>query len=153
MTKHIKAVAIALACSMLLSGCVSTVANTGKRIFQRFEFGNDGRGEVNDVKIQYGDLLIPTGTHRRYWPNHLTGFSETLTIPVPDTADVHWVSADGAAHDATVPVRKFVRNSSCFHGFRFFFADDRLDAYVLSRTGDCRDMQQVESALVFSTVN
>lgn len=134
------------------SGCVSAGISEGKSMFQRFEFGNDGRGEVRAVKVRYGDFVIPSGTaNSDYKPSHLVAFSETLTIPIPDAAEIHWISADGKSHEANAPMGSFVGNPACFHGFRFFFADDRVDIYVLNRKGDCRQMQGIERTLVFSS--
>lgn len=133
-------------------GCVRAEMAMSGKVFQMFEFGNDGKGEVHDVRIQYGSFVIPTGTaNSDYKPSHMMAVSESLTVPIPESAKIHWISADSKVHDITAPIRSFVENPQCFYGFRFFFVDEHVDIYVLNRTGDCSRLQGVERTKVFSS--
>lgn len=140
------------AAALLAAGCVRAEGVMSGKVFQRFEFGNDGQGEVRFVKVQYGKFVIPTGTaNSDYKPSHMVAVSESLVIPIPETAEVSWISENGKQHDVTAPIRSFVDSPSCFHGFRFFFVDNHVDIYVLNRTGDCSRLQGVERTKVFSS--
>lgn len=138
--------------AMLTVGCVRAEMAMSGKVLQMFEFGNDGKGEVHDVRIQYGNFVIPTGTaNSDYKPSHMIAVSEDLTVPIPESAEIHWISADSKVHDITAPIRSFVENPPCFYGFRFFFVDDHVDVYVLNRTGDCSRLQGIERTKVFSS--
>lgn len=146
-----RAVTIA-ALTLAAAGCVhAEIAMSGK-VSQIFEFGNDGHGIVRDVKVHYGSLVIPSGTaHSEFDPNHMTPVSEAWDAVIPESAEIHWVSAGGSAHDVTAPIRSFVLKPSCFDGFRFMFVDDHVDLYIINRKGDCTKLFDVETTKVFSS--
>lgn len=149
--KCVQAVGL-MALLMMSSSCAQAELAMDRAVFQRFEFGNDGHEAVHGVKIHYGRIVIPSGTaNGDYEPSHMTAVSESQTVPVPESADVRWISGDGREHDVTIPIRSLVDNPSCFHGFRFFFVDDHIDIYMLSRKRDCSHIVEIERTKVYSS--
>ena len=142
---------VAVVAAFLLAGCVSAETNMVGGVFQRFEFGNDGEGIVRNVRIMYDNLEFPTTVQKDFGPDHVVVFSESLEIPVPESAELHWTEANGKQHNVYAPIRSMVKNPACFHGFRFFFVDDHVDIYILNRKGDCKHMQGVDTTKVFSS--
>lgn len=125
---------------------------TTEPVFQRIEVGNDGVGVVQNVVISYGTLTVPAGSmHRTLSPSHMPVISESWTISVPENVAIHWTSADGKPHEAVAPVRDFIRDAGCFHGFQFFFVDDHVDIYLLTRKYDCSKLLDVEKIKVYSS--
>jgi len=50
-------------------------------------------------------------------------------------------------------MRSFIQDAACFHGFQFFFVDDHVDIYLVSRKYDCSKLLDVEKTKVFSSAN
>ncbi|HZR34417.1 MAG TPA: hypothetical protein VFA75_03500 [Nevskia sp.] len=143
---------LAVACVSV--ACAEREATTPKPVFQRLEVGNDGVGVVQNVVIAYGALTVPAGTmHRTFSPSHMPVVSESWTISVPERVAISWTSADGQSHDVVAPMRSFIQDAACFHGFQFFFVDDHVDIYLVSRKYDCSKLLDVEKTKVFSSAN
>lgn len=135
---------------LLGSLCAMGGPMRNERVFQAFEFGNYGQGSVTGVEIAYGPITIPRGTaHRDYEPVHRVLTRETEVISVPESAAIRWTSADGQHHEVTAPMRSFIQDASCFHGFRFQFVDDHVDVYLISRVGDCAKLLNTKLTKVF----
>ena len=133
-------------------GCARAEMSMSGKTTQTFEFGNDGQGVIADPRIQYGKFIIPSRTgNNKFSPNHAATYSEGMTVPVPQTAEIRWTSADGKMHTVNAPIGKFVANSECFYGFRFMFVDDHVDVYIINRTIDCGRFLNIERTKVFSS--
>jgi hypothetical protein len=119
--------------------------------FQAFVLENKGASVVHDVAIKYGQFVVPTeGSSRRTIPpNRIATSHESAAVPVPNSASVHWVSSDGQAHDATVPVRALIENWKTFQGFKFSFSDDHLAVSRLDQTGEAANFTPLGFTLVF----
>ena len=134
------------------AACAWAGTMTTEPVFHNLEFGNDGKGVVRDVAVTYGDIRVPAGNaHKVFGPNHMATVTEVRTLPVPENATIEWSSADGQHHEATAPMRSLIQDPNCFHGFRFFFVDDHVDIYLLSRKHDCSKVLDVGRTKVYTT--
>jgi hypothetical protein len=121
-----------LACTGAFGMSLNKAFDEGR--FQRISVGNDGQGEVRDFKIVYGDFVIPHGTNfEKIGPIHGVARSESQNISIPEVASVSWHSADGKFHEISVPIQNLIEDLPSFYGFKFYFVDDHLDVYLLSR--------------------
>ena len=136
-----------LAC--LAAICAQAATMTTEPLYQRFEFRNDGQSAVTGVTVVYGAATLPRGGRPRDFPYHMLTLSESEVVPVPDSATIRWTSADGQHHEIVAPVRKFIDNIACFHGFRFVFVNDHVDIYLLKRKYDCTKLLDLEQIKVY----
>ena len=136
-----------LACLAVI--CAQAATMTTKPLFQRFEFVNGGQGAVNGVEVIYGAATLPRGGRPRNFPQDMLTLSDSEVVPVPDSATIRWTLADGQHHEIVAPVRKFIDNIACFHGFRFVFVNDHVDIYLLKRKYDCTKLLDLEQIKVY----
>jgi len=127
----------ALLVATWMAGCATNPVD-GPRP-QGVDLLNDGTGSVKDVQVRYGTQDFPPGgapgvvlAPTRTGP----GVQHEATVPIPETAHVHWVSLDGQRHDVAVPIGPLVADRALFRGVRFSFVDDRLDvSFAYEREG------------------
>jgi hypothetical protein len=132
----------------LAAMCAQCTTMTTRPVYQRFEFRNGGRG-VNDVEVVYGAVTLPRGGRPRSFPYQMLTLSESEVVPIPDTATIRWTSADGLHNEIVAPVRTFIDDIRCFHGFEFRFVDDQLEIYRLKRMYDCTKLLDLERIKVY----
>ena len=137
----------ALACLGVI--CAQAAPMTTKPIYQSFEFVNNGQGAVSGVEVIYGSVALPRGVANKNFPSHMIPMTESEVVPVPDTATIRWFSADGQRHEVVAPVRSFIHDAACFHGFRFLFVDDHVDIYLVRRMYDCTKLLDLERIKVY----
>jgi hypothetical protein len=137
-----------------LSSCARIAIESKSPFYQTLEFGNDGSEKVTGINVRYGERDFPSWTaSSELPPNHRVMKSESGNFVLPDFAEIVWIAADGKSHRATAPIRSFVHDPSCFHGFRFFFVDHHIDIYLITRRYDCSKMIDVAREKVFSSAN
>lgn len=136
--------------SMVVS-CAGADGISGGARFQSFDFGNDGVGNITGGRIQYGRIKLPTGRDFDNPPLHRTTFSETITIPVPETALITWRSQDGHSYAVDAPIRSLIRDPGIFYGFKFYFVDDHVDIYLTERINNPGPYLDVKYTKIYSS--
>lgn len=98
--------ATAIAFLLVLGGCEAMSAGLNQTYFQSIACGNEGKGVIDKVSIQYGKHQIIGGPAReRYLPIHGVYGYTSLTSVIPDKTELYWVSADGVAHTESIPTK------------------------------------------------
>lgn len=126
-------------------------------IFQSFDLQNDGAHTVTDVKIQYGDYVLPIGFQSpivsvpRF--KGLSGFHQTASVLVPETAKIHWKSFDNKVHDVEVPIRSLIMDWNTFHGFKFTFIDDHVELSIANHLEKPPPYGTLEYTKAYSSVD
>jgi len=136
--------------ALLSAICAEAAPMTAEPVFQSFQFGNRGQGVVQDVEILYGGRTLPRGVmNKTFKPSEWKLLSEAEVVPIPDEATIRWTSADGQHHQVVAPVRSFIKDAACFHGFQFVFIDDHVDIYLVQRKYDCTKILELEHTKVY----
>jgi hypothetical protein len=135
--------------ALVVGGCVQGgISEVHPAVYQTLEFVNDGHNVVRGVSVRYGSVNLPSGTaHQEYFPNRITGWSESHVYPIPESMTVHWISDDGESHDVVLPGERLAREVQHFAGFRFSFVDTYVDLYVINKNGP----MELENVKVFSS--
>lgn len=141
-----------LAAALTFAACASASATGSKAIYQVIQVSNYGLATVTNVRIEYGDSVIPSGTaHSDIPAKHMVVIGETRMMPIPETATIQWNSSDGKAHVAEVPVRTLTLDTKNFHGFEVSFADNYVTVYRLSRTKEWPRRLDLDRSIVFTS--
>jgi hypothetical protein len=105
-----------------LSAC-STVQGLGE-----FEHGlsvaNKGDSKIFNVVIQYGKITRKECV--KWCLPKSEGGLWNAPMPIPDTAQVSWETADGQKHQVTVPVKSRVKDPGRLRTLYFEFSGDKL---------------------------
>jgi hypothetical protein len=109
----------------LLVACLSIAGCLGaegvrRPVFHTLQFSNAGKGAVSDVAVNYGDVLLPTGSvHTSLVPSPMTLWSEGEVLRVPNSVRIHWLSSGNAVHDVEVPLGQYETSGPLFFALSF----------------------------------
>jgi len=136
------AVSCLLLCGPLLAG--------GRAVRHSLGFENRGSGAVTDVRIGYGEYEFPMSLLRDHMSPgaHRT---EIRSLPIPDVAEISWISADGVKHEISCPVRSLIRDQKRFRGFLFRFVDAVLEIDLLESPVDLDWSKGLAKTRIFSS--
>jgi hypothetical protein len=141
---------VALAAMIGCTACVQGLT-MNRAIYHSLEFGNDGKGNVENVEVTYDTQVVPYGTHSSFAPNHRTMYSEGFNLAVPTAATIRWTSADGKGHLVEAPMRSLVGHLDTFQGFQFYFVDDHVDIYRINAKIEGTKISNMDRTKVFSS--
>ena len=92
--------------------------------------------DVKDFQIRYGDVPLPfrSGPDPVFAAGAASHYLDDM--PIPEAAEVRWVTSDGAPHCVSIPIRKNVPSPSTFRGrVVFTIKEDRASVVVVDRSG------------------
>jgi hypothetical protein len=134
---------ICLLLVLLASACTSSAVLSGSEeshlVFQSILVGNGGKGAVTNPQIIFAGISLINIEQKSFaapkegWHGVAPMVSETMDLPLPETAEVSWESADNQSHTVFVPIKNLVRDRNVFYGFRFVFIDDYVDVYLIEK--------------------
>lgn len=107
-----------------------------KAIPQTFYFQNNGKNLIDQVRVYYGDVVLPSTRVSRLYPlNRISGMTEGRILPVPQSITIEWKSVDGVDHHVSIPLWDLVSKQKnlegCFEGCKFVFMDNHVEIYMI----------------------